>query len=84
MEYKINPENHVLSEKKSSGYYIGFKRTVNGKKQDRMFSLGTKRVNTARSLKTRIDAAFEAGEINPFGLWSARTQAKKPGRTLTA
>jgi len=68
-------------KKRSSGYYIGFKRTVDGKQQERMFSLGTKRVNTAKSLKTRIDTALEAGEINPFGQWNAKTWLNNLGRS---
>ena len=57
--YKLILQNMAFLKKRASGYFIGFKKTVNGKQQVKIISLKTKRALIAKRLKLKIEAAYE-------------------------
>ena len=63
--------------KRGRTYYVVFsRRTPAGALQQKAFTLGTTRKNTAEALKHDYQERYARGEIDPFGAWSPRQEAE--------
>lgn len=76
-------------KRKDGIYSITFTRTVDGKKEKKRFSLGTKIKKRAERLSVDYALRYEEGEIDPFSGWSPKkdvsiNQTSAPNLSLHA
>lgn len=63
--------------KRNGTYYIVFARRLDGKLEQKAFSLGIKRKAAADRLKVQYQEQYALGEINPFNGWSPSKEIEK-------
>ncbi len=71
----------MASLKKRKGtYYIRFSRMVDGKREQKSFSLGVSKKRNAERLKVEYQEKYEKGEIDPFSGWTPKKEKEKQRR----